>query len=167
MANRHGESIFRGAVLSNMLDRTMPSRLIRYLVTLVVLLTTPVAGLPLILCVSQAHGTAVEIDSSRFVKEAALGAKSHFGLFRTSTPSAGSSDCQDFRLLTGDLLGQSRHETDGCVVGPASGGKAPVATTSYELRVPSIQEANSKLAQRNSLILPSPLSDRRTIVLQI
>ncbi len=147
----------------------MPSRLIRYLVTLVVLLTTSVAGLPLVLCVSQAHGAAVEVEYSHFASEAARGANSHFVLFSAPKQSAGSSDCQDFRLQTGALLGQSRHETDGCVVGPASGGKAPIAlvTTAYDLSEPSSHEANSKLAQRNSLILRSPLSDRRTIVLQI
>lgn len=146
----------------------MPSRLIRYLVTLVVLLTTSVAGLPLVLCVSQAHGAAIEVASSHFAGEAARDANRHFVLFSAPKHSAGSSDCQDFRLQTGILLEQSRHEIVGGVAEPASGGNVPVAlvATAYDFRDLSSDEAN-KVIQRNSLILRSPLSDRRTIVLQI
>lgn len=146
----------------------MASSLLRYLVNVVVLLTMTVAGLPLVVCVSEAHGASIEVDRSYLISSSYQNPKQHHVLFGNSEQSAESPDCKDFRLQRGPLVAQSRHEKVAGV-GTLSDGKSPVVPdiAAYDVKAPSYVGPDRKFVRRTALILRSALSDRRTIVLHI
>lgn len=139
----------------------MLSRFLRYLATLTILLTTSVAGLPLILCVSEADGAALELAVKHVSNEAHQ--SDHIVLFSAHEHSAKSSPCVDYQLQAA-TLGQSRADEDVSV----GGGKTSVAfvATANDEHAEFPQIANVQ-PLRSAPNLRSTLADRSTIVLQI
>jgi hypothetical protein len=124
-----------------------------------------VAGLPLVVCVSEAHGAAIELDSSHPIRSSTQNSKQHDVLFSSAKQSAKSPDCKDFRLARGTLLAQGRFEKASNLTAAAH-GKSPVALA-YGVKAPLYVGAVSRIVRRATPTLRSALSDRRTIVLQI
>lgn len=141
----------------------MLSQVLRFLLTLSVLLTAPVAGLPLVLCVSAVHGAAIEFESSDLPSHRHDG--QHDILFKISDVVSRSVACRDYRLQS-DKVVQEVEKRQNIVI--ASSGGAPggaivcaseSATSFYHSYMPRVPECANHLR--------SSLSDLRTIVLQI
>ncbi len=84
----------------------MLSRFLRYVINLMVLATVSVAGLPIILCVSQSHGMAVEFEQP--YADHQDNPQSHFVLFGGAKNFLQPLDCIDFHLDRGTLAKESR-----------------------------------------------------------
>lgn len=141
----------------------MLSRLVRYLVTLTVLLTLTVAGLPALLCISDVHGAAIEVgrhhsqsDSGSGLNHANLGDAKH---------AADPVPCVDIRFDHVTLRNQSRDRQSAASAYAPNHVAPPVAIISaprlYARSLPAVAPAAFEQAKRSSL------SDLRTIVLLI
>lgn len=137
--------------------------LFRFLLTLSVLLTAPVAGLPLVLCVSAAHGTAIEFEAVDSASHRHDG--QHDILFKISDAMARSVVCEDYRLQNDKVIHEVETKQNNIVVanGDAPGGavlnNSESATTFYRSYLSQ--------APQCAFHVRSSLSDLRTIVLQI
>lgn len=147
----------------------MLSRSLKTLVTLMAVLAVTISGLPLVLCVSPAHGAAIEIESAGHNGVvAATRTARHLTLLGASDHSSERQPCHDTRLQRGAALTFQR-SLDGTAVKYASGGPAPVAVptaVSASFADPG-EAANLARCPRDSAHLRTSLSDLRTIVLQI
>lgn len=139
----------------------MLSSFLRCLAILTVLLTTGVAGLPLILCVSEAGGAAIELAANHVSNQARQ--SDHIVLLSARGHAAKSSPCVDYQLQVA-ALGQSRADKDV----PAGGGKTPVAFVAIASdEHAEFQQVANVRPLPSAPNLRSTLTDRSTIVLQI
>lgn len=138
----------------------MLSRFLRYLATLTVLLTTSVAGLPLILCVGEAGGAAIELAANHVSNQARQ--SDHIVLVSAHKHSAKSSPCVDYQLQVA-ALGQSRADD----VIPVGGGETPEAFAAANDEHAEFPQIANVRPLRSTPNLRSTLADRSTIVLQI
>ncbi|HET6387762.1 hypothetical protein [Hyphomicrobium sp.] len=148
----------------------MLHRLIRYLVTSTVLLTMAVAGLPVFVCVSQAHGAMIEFGGTHLDKNEANA--SHHTLFVHVEDSAQfvhvedsahSDPCVDFRLERGTIVQESRSHQQ------SSNFDAIDSTPPYAVTLPSRLESGTTgfVYQAAPPDISPTLRERRTIVLRI
>lgn len=141
--------------------------LIRYVLTMTVLLATSVAGLPLVLCVSEAHSAAIEIERLHVGERASP--ENHFVLFSPESPTAEQAPCTDYRLQAGAIVAQQTL-TKQIAQNPAKTGNGDASFV-------AVSDNLDTSAMRRSVRLAktygfehdgrSTLRDRRTIVLQI
>ena len=139
----------------------MLHRLIRFLVTSTVLLTMAVAGLPVFVCVSQAHGAMIEFGGAHLDKNEANA--SHHTLFVHVEDSAHSDPCVDFRLERGTIAQESRSHQQ------SSNFDAIDSTPTYAVTLPSRLESGPAgfVYRAAPPDIPPTLRERRTIVLRI
>lgn len=142
----------------------MLSKFLRYVVIVAILLATTVAGLPLLVCVSEAHGAAIEVDQSRLVTD--IDPADHVILFGKVETSARSVPCRDYRLERGVFFEQDG-EKQSAATADASGGGVPYLTaTNVSPYVAAIGSASVSFRSFAGELRTS-LSDLRSIVLQI
>lgn len=142
----------------------MLSKLLRYVVTVSVLLATTIAGLPLVVCVSEAHGAAIEVDRTHHCTDKT--SAGHAILFRKVETSARSVPCRDYRLERDVYFDQIR-EIESAATIDASGSDVPYLTAAdVSLPLGGINLASISPRPFASELRTS-LSDLRTIVLQI
>lgn len=138
----------------------MLNRLLKFLVTSTVLLTMAVAGLPVVVCVSEAHGMMIEVGGRHV--EASTSSTNHHALFGGAEPSAHSEPCSDFHLERGTIANQSRENRPSLQI--PSGGVSFPALASPSLRPLKPVPISIRASTRT---LASSLRERRTIVLLI
>jgi hypothetical protein len=128
-----------------------------------ILTVMAVAGLPIIVCVSQAHGAAIEFRN--FHVDHQDSSQDHRTLFGVPVDALDSGSCSDFRLDRGILGNQSRLKQSIGLLG--SDNNVP-AVAALALRFPSphfaVSEATSWV---DCPVVRSSLSDLSTIVLLI
>jgi hypothetical protein len=140
----------------------MLTRPLRYLVTLTALLATPLAGLPFMLCVSDAHGTAIEVAHQHSNIDARRTA--HSSLIARIAKSAQSEPCNDYELQSALIIKQKRDRQPSAAVNVSSGNTSFLAASALDFR----QTNATMVAQRQFAIDPrSSLTDLRTVVLLI
>lgn len=141
----------------------MLSFVLRFLLTLSVLLTAPVAGLPLVLCVSAAHGAAIEFDSAD--SAAHRQDEQHNILFKISGAVARSVVCQDYRLQSDKVIHEVETKQNSVVISNVAGSGGAVLNNSESAT--AFYHSHLSQAPECAFHLRSSLSDLRTIVLQI
>jgi hypothetical protein len=139
----------------------MLNRLLRYLVTSTVLLTMAVAGMPIIVCVSEAHGAMIEVG--RMHLDDSKPSANHHTLFGQVEKSAQSQPCSDFQLERGTIAKQKREQQPSSQIA-SSGGTPFVASAPPSLRTTRPLPVTIRAFAH---MVPSSLRERRTIVLLI
>ncbi len=143
--------------------RMMLTRLIRYLVTSTVLLTMAVAGLPVFVCVSDAHGAMIEFGGPHHDKREATA--THHTLFDHVEDSAHSDPCVDFRLERGTIAQDSRGKQEASSFDGSDSASTPHVTSARaSLRASAPARVVFRAAEPS---LHPTLRERRTIVLLI
>jgi hypothetical protein len=128
-----------------------------------ILTTIAVAGLPIVVCVSQAHGAAIEFRE--LYADHQDTSKTHRTLFGASDETFDSGSCSDFRLDRGTLVQQSSVKRSIAFVG--SGNNAP-AFAALALPFPSLHFVEGTATSWAGYpVVRSSLSDLSTIVLLI
>jgi hypothetical protein len=141
----------------------MLSKHLRSAATLMILAMMTIAGLPIIVCVSEAHGAAIEFK--HVYADHHDRSQAHRTLFGSSD-NALDSGCSDFRLDRGVLLKQSRVKRSPAVMG--TGTDAPGFAAFASSPLPLSYVLASKVTSRAVCpIVRSSLSDLSTIVLLI
>ncbi|MFA7306375.1 MAG: hypothetical protein WC026_06840 [Hyphomicrobium sp.] len=134
----------------------MLTKILRYLLTSTVLLTMAVAGLPVIVCVSDAHGAVIEVGRVHN-----LASTSHRAFVNSAHQDAQSQPCSDFQFDHGTLSKQEEHRPTS----HRAGGEQP----HLSLERPGLSSFGPPVDGRRNSSPGSPpgLRERRTIVLQI
>lgn len=128
-----------------------------------ILTVMAVAGLPIIVCVSEAHGAAIEFRN--FHADHQDSSQIHRTLFGVSDEALDSGSCSDFRLDRGILVKQSRVKQPIALLG--SGNNVP-GVAAFALPFPSPHFAESEATSWvDRPVVRSSLSDLSTIVLLI
>jgi hypothetical protein len=140
--------------------------IVRHVMTTMVLLATSVAGLPLVVCVSEAHSAAIEIERLHAGEQTSP--EGHFVLFSPESAAQEQGPCKDYRLQAGAIAAQQ---------GATKQVGQPASNTGGDQSF-AVSRSNDYQATPRSVVLlvkthvyrhdgRSTLSDRRSIVLQI
>ncbi|WP_325455065.1 hypothetical protein [Hyphomicrobium sp.] len=122
-----------------------------------------VAGLPVIVCVSEAHGTAVELGG---LYTAHHDSSEPHGAVSDSSDDAFGSGCTDFRLDRGILVEQVRLKQPTGL--PILNNDGPAFSAAPASLLPPFVFADGRgILRVNRPVIRSSLSDLRTIVLLI
>ena len=142
----------------------MLSRILRCVVTFVVLMTVTVAGLPIVICVSQSHGTAVEFDQPYSDHQNNPG--SHFILFGGARNILQSTDCTDFRLDRGTLVKESCEGKPKTYLSLRDNTIVFATTVDFPVMAPR-HAAHQKQSRTFGSTFRSSISDLGTVILLI
>jgi hypothetical protein len=120
-----------------------------------------IAGLPIVVCVSEAHGAAIEFKD--IYADHHDSSQAHRTLFGSSD-EAFDTGCSDFRLDRGVLVQQSRVKQPAAVLGTNTPGFAAFTSSPRHLSETIASKGTSPAV---CPIVRSSLSDLRTVVLLI
>ncbi len=150
-----------------MYSDSMLLQILRSLTVSALLLAMTVAGLPLIVCVSNAHGTAIEIDQPHAISRHGESGR-HFLLFKSSLSLNSLDGCRDFSLQRAKLGTQKcdqAFETSGQDDSPKSAKSGFISAGIWLVSTSASMPASLSDGVRPPI--RSYLTDRSTIVLRI
>jgi hypothetical protein len=142
----------------------MLNRLLRSAINAIILLAMTVAGLPVIVCVSQAHGVALEFNGLYANHHG--NSQTHPTIFGAPETSVASEDCSDFRLDRGVLVKQIRVKHPSTLQG-ANNDSPTFATFAPSSPLIARRVGSMATSWVNCPVVRSSLSDLSTIVLLI
>jgi hypothetical protein len=142
----------------------MLSRVLRSAITSIILTAMTVAGLPIVVCVSQAHGAAIEFKDI-YVNHHKNSQK-HRTLFDVAENTVASKDCKDFSSDRGILAKQSRVKQP-VTLGVASNDSPTLAPFESSTLFIARRFLSMRTSWGDYPEIRSSLSDLSTIVLLI
>lgn len=150
-----------------MYSASMLLQILRSLTVAALLLAMTVAGLPLIVCVSNAHGAAIEIDQPHAISRHGETGR-HFLLFKSSSSLNSLDGCRDFSLQRATLGTQKcdhAFEAPGWNDSPKSPKGCFITAGIWLVSTPA--SMRTSLSDGVRPLIRSYLTDRSTIVLRI